>query len=196
MADIDQLSFHPTSDWHGDTTFEFSINDDNTADPFIIIIEPINDAPTIVAEKMLETTEDSPLLIFETNSHLPDYSYQDVEDNEWFNIQIVDLPVEGTLKLDGSLLQANATLSVDQIERLEYIPRENWNGENGERGGRDTTQGLLPRCSITTTGEFWAGARGSLCEGPSSCSETNTVGGTPTVGPRYKFCSIYDVHGA
>ena len=82
---------------------------------------------------MLETTEDSPLLIFEANSHLQDYSYQDVEDNEWFNIQIVDLPVEGTLKLDGSLLQANATLSVDQIERLEYIPKENWNGENGEK---------------------------------------------------------------
>jgi gliding motility-associated-like protein len=126
-ANIGQITFVPTLNWSGATSFLWNGSDGAAyalADATVgITINAVNDVPT-VSNFSLNGTEDTPLSFTSTNFTS---SFTDVE-STLVKIKLVSLPSNGQLKLNGTVLAVDAEIAVDDLASLAYHPNANWNG--------------------------------------------------------------------
>ena len=125
----------PSANWSGTATVNVSVetsysvrNDgDITTFSFTINVSPVNDAP-IGTSATLTINEDAP------HALLPvDFGFTDPNDspgNAFSAVKITSLPLLGTLKLNGSAVTTNDTVSVSELTagHLIYTPGLNANG--------------------------------------------------------------------
>ncbi|MEX2285893.1 MAG: tandem-95 repeat protein, partial [Planctomycetaceae bacterium] len=120
------LTFQPTANWNGSTSFTFSANDGDTwsAGPatFSLTVNPVNDAPTASAGN---------LTLNEDGSGVVTLSGADIDAGDAVDSYRIDtLPANGTLLLNGVAVSAGATVTEAQINSgsLTFQPTANWNG--------------------------------------------------------------------
>ena len=134
VNEIEQLIFQPNPNFFGTAIFEYVINNQEQTNPFLIIVQSINDAPSLLAEKNLVAKEDIPFPIFDEDTYLQDYEYSDVEGDSWFNLKLFSIPEVGRLELNGTELTVDSPLSADQLGDLVYISANNWNSNKSAVG--------------------------------------------------------------
>ncbi len=66
---IEQLIFQPNPNFFGTAIFEYVVNSQEQTNPFLIIVESINDAPSLLTETNLVAKEDIPFPIFAVNTY-------------------------------------------------------------------------------------------------------------------------------
>jgi hypothetical protein len=123
-----ELVYAPDSDWHGQTSFQFSAYDGrdwSAPAGFDLDVTPANDAP-VVAGGSLSLNEDSPAAV-----HLSASDPDSGDAVEQFRID--SLPEHGRLLLNGQPVQAGTVVTQTQIDGggLTYAPDHNWHGQTG-----------------------------------------------------------------
>ncbi|MEM6811121.1 MAG: cadherin-like domain-containing protein [Pseudomonadota bacterium] len=138
LADIPNLEYTPPLNLTGlaADTFTFQVRDDGgTADGGIdtdqspntvtIDIFEVNDAPE-GADNTLITLEDTPLTFAAADFGFSDPS--DTPSNNFQNLIITTLPVNGILELSGVAVTAGQSIAVGDIPNLTFTPAANENG--------------------------------------------------------------------
>jgi RHS repeat-associated protein len=117
------LLYRPARDFHGTDTLTYVARDDALESaPAVITIEviPFNDAP-VAAPLTLDTLEDTPLAIL--------LSGTDADEGDVLSYTLNRLPAQGTLRLAGGALLAQAPYSLVPAELpLTYEPASGYNG--------------------------------------------------------------------
>lgn len=148
LLDADSLvRFVPDANYNGTSSFSFRAWDKSTGtvggttDPYAlggntsvsatvqtvtVTIDPVNDAPETLS-KTITANEDSPY-IFTTH----DFKFSDVDENDLLeSVIITSLPAVGVLKLSGTAVSLNQSISKADIENgsLTYLSAANEFGE-------------------------------------------------------------------
>ena len=140
QIDAGQLRFTPNQDAFGRedhpfnqyeyADFQFRVNNGElySADAYLmpIIVDPVNDPPT---------SEDNTVGTVENEGYafnLPDFAFEDMENDPFRTVQITTLPGRGTLTLNGAGVAAGDDIPVDSIRagQLVYTPDENSWGDD------------------------------------------------------------------
>ena len=128
VEDLDNLVFDPDINWSGNTSFSWRGSNgaeysSNTAS-VDIDIAAAQDAPT-VSDISKTGTEDVTLTFSEGDftSHFTDPDWDSLT-----KIQIMSLPIHGTLKLDGIAVVTNQEIVDGDLGKLTFNPETNWNG--------------------------------------------------------------------
>ncbi|MBF0261945.1 MAG: tandem-95 repeat protein, partial [Magnetococcales bacterium] len=154
VADLDQLSFVPESDWNGTTTFDwlggdgvmFSLNPGTVT----ITINPVNDAPT-VGDVTGTALEDGSIAF--TGQEFFD-QFTDVDGNTLAQIKIVTLPdsAGGELRLNGVAVTVNDEIPLADLDTLVFVPVADWNGTvSFDWLGSDGTVYALTQATVNLT---------------------------------------------
>ncbi len=86
----------------------------------------LNTTP-LVSDLTGETFEDETLDFSKENFEA---GFQDEDDDLLQKIVILTLPLNGTLILDGTPVQINQEIGIDDLSKLTYVPVENFNGND------------------------------------------------------------------
>ncbi|WP_407269434.1 InlB B-repeat-containing protein [Radiobacillus sp. PE A8.2] len=111
--------------WHSDSAlttvydFETPITDNVTLYALWNAIPSVDD--------ILKTGEEDTVITFTATDFTDQFSDND-QAGTLNQINIINLPENGTLKIGDTVLLANAKIKANQIEHLKFIPNENWNG--------------------------------------------------------------------
>ena len=136
-----ELRFIPAADMFGNpfTTFNFQVIDavGLASDPYqvTVIVNPVNDPP--VVDTVLVAGEENDILFFTADQFISQFS--DIDGDTLVNINIVSLPANGILLLDGEPVALGDTIPVEKISQLAFEPETNfdgvteflWNGYDG-----------------------------------------------------------------
>ncbi len=140
-ADIANLQFLPNLNWTGTTNFDWN---GRNATGFATASDKVNitisNAPVtfpVVADINKIGAEDVPIP-FSTAEFTNKFS--DPENQTLVQIQVLSLPTNGTLQLNGVNVTTNQVIPTNQLNLLSFIPNANWNGNtqfnwNGSDGG-------------------------------------------------------------
>ena len=137
------------------TTFNFQVIDavGLASDPYqvTVIVSPVNDPP--VVDTVLVAGEENDILFFTADQFISQFS--DIDGDTLVNINIVSLPANGTLLLDGEPVAVGDTIPVEKINQLAFEPEVNFDGvtEFSWNGYDGTTYAELPAPVIITIGE-------------------------------------------
>ena len=128
-AQIPNLIYTPAANANGAarSTFEFKVNDTGTgtaAATMTINVTAVNDLPVATASSV--TTNEDTAKAFAVS----DFNFTDVENNSLVSITIsaLNLATGDTLKLSGTDVAVNNTITAAQIPNLIYTPAANANG--------------------------------------------------------------------
>ena len=109
---------------------------------------PTNQAPTLIN---LNKTGDEDTVITFTQLDFTD-AFNDADNNDLVNIQILTLPTNGTLQLNGETVSLNQKIAWDNLNNLNFIPDENFNGSvNFSWNGFDGEVYALESANVTVT---------------------------------------------
>ncbi len=127
--DIGLLVFTPDPDENGNdyATFNFTVNDgtnDSELQTISIDVNPINDPPT--SEDNEVTTDEDTFYTFDVS----DFAYNDIEGDAMDHITITELPVNGTLTLNGVNVVVGGNILTGDIGLLVFTPDPDENGDN------------------------------------------------------------------
>ncbi len=130
-GDIDKLQLVPLANENGDNyfTLQFRVVDNGGGDDtsglheLVAHVTPVNDAPT--AEPQSRTiSEDTPFRFSAS-----DFGFADAIDGDNFmGIEIVDVPANGQLILEGSVVLPGQRMSMLRLAGLEFVPESNATG--------------------------------------------------------------------
>ncbi|MDQ8003742.1 MAG: Ig-like domain-containing protein [Pedobacter sp.] len=127
VAEIPNLVFVPGADYNGSTSFGWS-GSDGTA---YSTPSTVNISVTAVADKPVLTdiaksgTEDTTLPF--TSADFTD-SFTDADGDNLTKIQIVSLPANGKLQLNGVDILVGDEIAAAQLANITFVPNANWNG--------------------------------------------------------------------
>jgi len=128
VLNLSNITFLPNLHWSGITRFDWNGFDGkvyaNAANQVILSIFPVNDPPTL-ADINKSTAEDVNLQ-FKASDFTT--AFTDADGNPLVKVKIVSLPVNGTLKLSGTNIQANQEIGVLLLSQIIFVPTANWNG--------------------------------------------------------------------
>lgn len=172
----DKLRFVPSADWNsalGTTpSFTFRAWDGSTGTAHDLVdttsngsfsafsgtsltgtiaVTAVNDAPEVT--KLTKTGTEDTTVTFSADDFIGHYS--DTESSPLDSIKILTLPVNGTLKLNGVALAANAVIAADQLANLTFVPNADWTGDASFQwvGSDGTTFATVPaNAQITLSG--------------------------------------------
>ncbi|MFT3740215.1 MAG: Ig-like domain-containing protein [Breznakibacter sp.] len=146
---LGNLVFEPSANWNGSTSFDWNGYDGEsyaaTDAKVNISITAVNDVPTVSAFS-LNGTEDVVLHFTKANFT---GSFSDVE-SALTKVEITTLPANGTLKLSGTGIAANAEIDVNDLDQLTFEPSANWNGSTSfQWNGYDGTSYAAATATVT-----------------------------------------------
>ena len=127
-ADLDQLTFVPDADFNGPVSFTwnghdgFQYSDDEAT--VALTINAVQDAP-VLSEVPKSGEEDQPITFTATDFT---NQFSDADDQPLDKIQLVSLPDNGTLFLNGVAVEAGDEITVAQLGGLTFEPNANFNG--------------------------------------------------------------------
>ena len=138
---LDQLTFVPFPDFNGEVAFAWNgydgtayAADDATV---AITVEAVNDIPTVTDVSKPDGVEDQSVTFI-----VSDFTdqFSDVDGDTLVSVQITELPTNGTLLLNGVVVNVNDEISVVDLANLTLVPDADyvgtvsfrWNGSDGE----------------------------------------------------------------
>ena len=127
-AQLANITFDPTANWNGNTTFKwngfdgtvYSATDANVN----ITITPVNDAPGVGP---IGKTGPEDVTVTFTSADFTS-KFTDIDGDPLTKIQVVTLPNNGTLKLSGVDIISGQEIPVAQLANITFVPSTNWNG--------------------------------------------------------------------
>lgn len=150
VADLGNLSFTPTANWDGSTSFNWNGTDGSSYAALNalvnITISAVNDAPT-VANFGKTGFEDTPFSFTALDFTA---KFTDPENILLAKIKIISLPANGTLKLSGVNITANQEIVTAQLGDITFTPNLNWNGNTtfSWNGSEGTNYAITPASVI------------------------------------------------
>ena len=126
-ANLSTLTFVPTTNFNGNTSFTLSASDgtDFSAPATInFTITQVNDAPTLTALSKIGTEDTT--LSFTASDFTSQYT--DIEGTALNSIRIDSLATNGTLRLSGVAVTAGQVITSANIANLTFVPNANYNG--------------------------------------------------------------------
>ncbi len=148
LSDLGSISFAPPSNWPtgqaasdvSTWTFESLYTEDAdqglsyiysiSSNSYNITVSAVNDAPTLSGNNSTSVNEDSEVVL---SASLFTSKYQDVDGDLFISLNILSLPVNGKLKIDGQVIDAiPITVSKTVLEsgELIYVPDANYPSPN------------------------------------------------------------------
>ncbi|MFH1136540.1 MAG: tandem-95 repeat protein [Pseudomonadota bacterium] len=128
-ADLANLTFIPTADWNGSTSFgwkAFDQSDAFSASANVnITVNPANDAPTVT--DVSKTGDEDATLTFAASDFTGAFSDIDAGDSLKI-VEILSLPANGTLKNSGTAVSVNDQIASADLANLTFVPDADWNG--------------------------------------------------------------------
>ncbi|MBW4661701.1 MAG: DUF4347 domain-containing protein [Drouetiella hepatica Uher 2000/2452] len=167
VGELNKLKFVPNANFNGYVSFSWNASDgslyavaNSTSN---ITIDPINDIPTVA--DFNRTLDEDNTVVFAASEFINRFS--DIDTDLSLNqhvtksprvlskIQITDLPLTGTLTLNGAAVETNQEIATADLNNLRYVPPKDFNGSinfkwNGHDGsvyalvGATTTINLNP----------------------------------------------------
>jgi large repetitive protein len=129
VANLDTLTFDPTTNWNGNTSFSWNGSDGAayaaSAANVDITIAAVPDAPTVSAISKLGT-EDT-VLTFTAADFTSRFT--DPDGDNLTKIKIISLPNHGTPKLSGEDVVVDQEIAIGDIENLTFVPDTGWSGD-------------------------------------------------------------------
>jgi predicted heme/steroid binding protein len=128
LADLPNITFVPTANFNGSTTFKWN-GFDGTAYAAVdedvnITITPVNDLP-VVADIPKTGLEDATL----TFTALDFTSkFTDADGNTLTKIKVINLPANGLLKLNGVNITVGQEIVLADLPNITFVPTANFNG--------------------------------------------------------------------
>jgi gliding motility-associated-like protein len=129
-SNLPTLTFVPDPNWNGITTFGWNGFDGTvyaiTAATVTITVNPVNDPPTVTS--ISKSVNEDNILTFSASDFTSAFS--DIDGNLLTKVKITSLPLNGSLKLSGTLVSINDEILLSSLDNLTYTPAPNWNGTN------------------------------------------------------------------
>ncbi|MEQ9439569.1 MAG: tandem-95 repeat protein, partial [Cyclobacteriaceae bacterium] len=151
-ADLSQLTFVPNPDFNGTTAFTWNGHDgfqySDSEATVELTIDAVQDTP-VLSEVSKEGEEDLPVAFAAT-----DFTdqFSDADGEVLTKIQIVSLPENGVLYLNGVAVAVNDEIPVAQLEQLTFEPNANFNGTDAfSWNGFDGTAYATDPAAVTLT---------------------------------------------
>jgi ABC-type uncharacterized transport system substrate-binding protein len=122
---LEGMSFTPTSNFNGSASVQIVIDDGTSTDEdtINITVNAVNDIPTS-ADNTVTLNEDETYTFTEA-----DFEFSDIDSGNSLNkIKITQLPIVGSLQLDGVDVTVNQVIAVADISKLTFTPAANANG--------------------------------------------------------------------
>ncbi|MGN8059758.1 beta strand repeat-containing protein, partial [Pedobacter sp. 22163] len=151
-ADLDKITFVPNADWNGSTSFNWN-GSDGTAyavsnAPVNITVTPVNDVP-VVAAISKSGVEDTPIPFAAVDFNS---KFTDKDNNPLTKIRIVDLPLNGTLQLNGVAITAGQEIIAADLDKITFVPNADWNGSTSFNwNGSDGTAYAVSNAPVNIT---------------------------------------------
>ncbi|WP_230146720.1 cadherin-like domain-containing protein, partial [Pedobacter sp. Bi126] len=151
-ADLDKITFVPNADWNGSTSFNWN-GSDGTAyavsnAPVNITVTPVNDVP-VVAAISKSGVEDSPIPFAAIDFTS---KFTDKDNNPLTKIRIVDLPLNGTLQLNGVAITVGQEIIAADLDKITFVPNADWNGSTSFNwNGSDGTAYAVSNAPVNIT---------------------------------------------
>jgi hypothetical protein len=126
-SEIPNLVFVPGLNFNGNVSFNWAGNDGSSysaAGTVNISVTPVNDPPVI--DPINKTGNEDTVVPFA----LTDFTdrFTDVENAVLAKIQIVNLPANGVLKLNGANITAGQEINSVDLDKITFVPNANFNG--------------------------------------------------------------------
>ena len=178
-ADLAKITFTPSTNWNGSTSFNWNGNDgtvyaaSNAA--VNITITAVNDAPVVsaISKSGPEDTDITFTAVDFTSK------FSDADGNSLTKIKVVDLPANGTLKLNGTAITAGDEILAADLAKITFTPSTNWNGSTSFNwNGNDGTVYAASNAAVNITIT-------AVNDAPVAVNDTYTVAedGTVTLLP-------------
>ncbi|MBK4731328.1 tandem-95 repeat protein [Oxynema sp. CENA135] len=151
LADAENLQFIPDPNWNGTTSFQWNGSDGSdfaAADATIsLTVEALNDRPTV--ENIEKSANEDETIAFSADDFREVYA--DLGENTPLaKIVLLALPDNGTLSLNGNVLEAGAEIASADLDALVFIPNPNWNGTTQFNwNGSDGTEYATEAATVT-----------------------------------------------
>ncbi len=121
-------TYVPDADFNGTDGFSIEANDGqvwaaNAAD-ITVNITAVNDAP-VLENLIMATNEDQSIMIVDFSTPT---TYTDVENDDLVNFQIVQVPSNGVLSVNGQVIANGDLVSDANLSSLTYIPSTDYHG--------------------------------------------------------------------
>ncbi|WPP49752.1 tandem-95 repeat protein [Catalinimonas niigatensis] len=128
VADLDLLTFVPDADFNGSTSFIWKAHDGfqySDVDAKVeLTVSAVQDKP-VVGEVPKTGKEDEEITFSATD--FPAH-FSDADGESLAKIQIISLPENGTLLLNGVVVAVNDEIPAAQLNQLVFSPDENYSG--------------------------------------------------------------------
>ena len=151
-ADLDKITFVPNADWNGSTSFNWNGSDGTvyavSDAPVNITVTPVNDVP-VVAAISKSGGEDSPIPFAAVDFTS---KFTDKDNNPLTKIRIVDLPLNGSLQLNGIAITAGQEIVAADLDKITFVPNADWNGSTSFNwNGSDGTAYAVSNAPVNIT---------------------------------------------
>ncbi|WP_113663214.1 beta strand repeat-containing protein, partial [Pedobacter nanyangensis] len=127
IANISQLSFVPATNWSGSTSFNWNGFDGalyaNSPAAVNITLSDTNGIPTLA--NITKTGPQNVTVPFNASNFTD--RFFDI-DGSLTKIQVLSLPANGTLLLDGLPVTANQEINYADLGKITFVPDHNWTG--------------------------------------------------------------------
>ena len=120
-------TYTPNANFNGTETITYQLCDTNgdcSTSTLTITVTPVNDRP-VIADVPKTGIEDSDITFVPADFTS---KFTDIDGNSLTQIQVINLPANGTLKLNGVSVIARAVISTANLVNLTFTPNTNWNG--------------------------------------------------------------------
>lgn len=128
IANAGNLTFMPDANWNGNTSFGWNGFDGfvyaNSSANVTITVNAANDPPVIV--DFAKSINENNTLAFVPADFASVFS--DIDGNAMTKIMVTGLPLNGTLKLSGIVVNINDEIVAANLVNLTFYPDVNWNG--------------------------------------------------------------------
>ncbi|MDP4210649.1 MAG: Ig-like domain-containing protein, partial [Bacteroidota bacterium] len=131
VSDLANLTFVPTHNWVGSTSFGWNGNDgtvyaNSPASVNITITGQPNNAPVIMSVAK-EVVQDNTLGLSGNDFRA---AYSDADNDALVNVKITTLPVHGVLRLNGIDIVAGQVIATSDLDNLQYVPEAGFTGND------------------------------------------------------------------
>ena len=120
-------TFVPVADYNGTVpqiTYTLSDGSLTATTTLDITVTPVNDVP-VVAAISKSGGEDSPIPFAAVDFTS---KFTDKDNNPLTKIRIVDLPLNGSLQLNGIAITAGQEIVAADLDKITFVPNADWNG--------------------------------------------------------------------